>query len=83
VLSSFCRLGARWACNEGGILEAQRASPVRLKADTTYYAPPTLDDYPVILRGSKGPIVEQTPAALYALACREGWPDARDRAGAR
>jgi hypothetical protein len=38
-------------------------------------APPTLNDYPIILRGSKGEIHERTPAAWYALACREGWPD--------
>jgi len=31
VLSSFCRRGSRWACNDRGIFEAQRASPVRLK----------------------------------------------------
>jgi len=37
-------------------------------------APPTLKDYPIILRGSKGDIRERTPSALYALACREGWP---------
>jgi hypothetical protein len=36
-------------------------------------SPPTLKDYPVILRGSKGEIREHTPQALYALACREGW----------
>jgi hypothetical protein len=36
-------------------------------------SPPTLDDYPIILRGSKGPIRESEPAALYGLACREGW----------
>jgi hypothetical protein len=87
VLSSYCGRGSRWACIEGGILEDRRDSPVRLKPDTPYdltpSAPPTLDDYPIILRGSKGPIVERTPAALYALACREGWPDACGRASAR
>jgi hypothetical protein len=36
--------------------------------------PPTLEDYPIILRGSKGEIRERKPSALYALACREGWP---------
>jgi hypothetical protein len=36
-------------------------------------APPTLKDYPIILRGSKGEIREKTPSELYALACREGW----------
>jgi len=37
-------------------------------------APPALDDYPVILRGSKGEIRERRPSELYALACHEGWP---------
>jgi hypothetical protein len=47
-------------------------------------APPTLDDYPVILRGSKGPIADQTPQALRARACRTGWSAAcgRDREAA-
>jgi hypothetical protein len=36
-------------------------------------APPMLDDYPIILRGSKGPITERGPAKLYDRACREGW----------
>jgi hypothetical protein len=88
VLSSFCGRGSRWACNEGGILRAQggldyasAVESVRLKPDATDYALPTLDDYPIILRGSKGPIAERTPAALYALACREGWPDTCGRAG--
>ena len=39
-------------------------------------ASPALADYPIILRGSKGAIREREPAALYALACREGWPGA-------
>jgi hypothetical protein len=38
-------------------------------------------DYPIILKGSKGPITERTPADLYALACREGWPDTCGRTG--
>jgi hypothetical protein len=78
VLSSFCGRGSRWACNEGGILQARRGLDPAGTVQSN--APPTLDDYPVILRGSKGPIVERTPAALYALACREGWPDTCGRA---
>ena len=38
-------------------------------------APPAQQDWPVILRGSKGEIRQRTPAQLSALACREGWPD--------
>jgi len=45
-------------------------------------APPALEDYPVILRGSKGEIRERTPSALYARACREGWPDTCGRSAA-
>jgi len=45
-------------------------------------APPTLEDYPIILRGSKGEIREREPSALYALACREGWANTCQRAGA-
>jgi hypothetical protein len=37
--------------------------------------PPSLDDYPIILQGSRGEIRERDPSALYALACREGWKD--------
>lgn len=38
-------------------------------------AKPMLDDFPILLRGSKGEMREHEPAALYALACRQGWPD--------
>ena len=38
-------------------------------------SPPTLNDYPIILRGTKGPISDRTPSTLYARACRQGWPD--------
>jgi hypothetical protein len=38
-------------------------------------APPTLEDYPVILRGSKQSVPDRSSSALYALACRQGWPD--------
>ncbi len=39
-------------------------------------AAPTLSDYPLLLRGSKGPMGRLEPAALYALACERHWPDA-------
>jgi hypothetical protein len=38
-------------------------------------AAPTLDDYPIVLRGSKGQVREEGRTALYALACRQGWPN--------
>jgi hypothetical protein len=105
VQASFCERGSGWACNELGILQAQREldrasavesmlrgcglgfPPACVNAErvatggTLETATPTVDDYPIILKGSKGPITERTPAALYALACREGWPDACGRTG--
>jgi hypothetical protein len=48
-----------------------------LKMGTEHFAttPPTLDDFPIILRGSKGEVREYEDEQLYALACREGWPN--------
>lgn len=43
---------------------------------------PTLADYPILVRGSKGPVVDRQPATLLARACAIGWPSACDRAGA-
>jgi hypothetical protein len=40
---------------------------------------PALEDYPIILRGSKGEIRDREPSALYALACHQGWHDACGR----
>jgi hypothetical protein len=37
---------------------------------------PRLADLPIVLRGTKPPLHGRSPAELYALACRQGWPDA-------
>lgn len=37
--------------------------------------PPLEADLPIILRGSKGPILERDTEVLYALGCRRGWVD--------
>jgi len=74
--SIYCNAGSRWACNE--VANAER---VAAGAGALQSAPPTLDDYPIILRGSKGPITDRTPSALYARACRQGWPDTCGRPG--
>lgn len=76
VVSSDCDRGSSWACNELASLQTQDAlDRPRVVAST----PPTLEDYPIILRGSKGPIADRNRAGLEALACREGWPGACDQ----
>jgi hypothetical protein len=61
-----CELGFAAACRN---LEAMRGEGGELVR-----AAPTLDDYPIVLRGSKGRVREEERSALYALACRQGWP---------
>ena len=62
-----CELGFTAACNNLSTLTSSSGSYAR--------AAPTIEDYPIILRGSKGEVTERDPSALYALACREGWPN--------
>jgi hypothetical protein len=61
ILSGDCDRGSAWACEQ---LESGMGSHSR----------PHFEDYPIILRGSKGPIRDLSRAGLEALACREGWP---------
>src|SRR5438132_12495722 len=67
-LERGCDLGFLPACGNVKRLIAGTGAAAR--------ASPTLDDYPIILRGSKAPISDRTPSALYTLACGQGWPDA-------
>jgi hypothetical protein len=62
-----CELGFAAACRNLQAIRGEGGELVR--------AAPTLDDYPIILRGSKGRVREEDPSALYAMACRQGWPD--------
>jgi hypothetical protein len=66
-----CGLGFEAACQN------LRGLRVRSGAEMLS-AVPTLNDYPIILRGSKGPIRERDASALLARACAQGWPDVCD-----
>ena len=60
-----CELGFEAACgNYRGILGGGGAFE---------RAPPTVGDYLIVLRGSKGELTERDAAALHARACRQGW----------
>ncbi len=62
-----CEMGFRTGCANLEVLKGGRGEFAA--------SPPTVEDFPIILRGSKGEIREREPNALYALACREGWPN--------
>lgn len=60
-----CDLGFTPACENVDRLMAGVGDLVR--------APLRLADLPIVLRGSKGPVRERDPVALYAMACQRGW----------
>jgi hypothetical protein len=61
--ADLCDQGSEWACSE---YDGRHISP-------------GLDDYRLVLRGSKGALTGWPPEALYAEACRQGWPGTCDR----
>jgi len=61
-----CRLDFQPAC-------ANRSDAGGGMASSLARARPRVEDLPVILRGSEGPIEERDPEALYALGCERGW----------
>ena len=40
---------------------------------------PRIEELPILLRGSKGPIADRDVASLYARACEQSWPDTCQR----
>jgi len=64
----------RRGCDLGLAMACQNFRTLTTGAGKFASVPPSIEDFPIILRGSKGEIREREPSALYALACREGWP---------
>ncbi len=68
------------ACTRGS--EAGCANRARLLAgEALIQEEPPLEELPILLRGSKGPVTETHPQALYALGCERGWDELCARAG--
>jgi hypothetical protein len=72
----------RRGCTLGFAIACRNLDTLMSGSEAFAAAPPALDDYPIILRGSKDEVREREPAALYALACRQGWPNTCDAAQA-
>lgn len=67
-------------CDLGFGLACQNLTNLTSGLNALEHAPPTLEDYPIILRGTKGPITDRSPAALYSRACSQGWTNVCGRA---
>ncbi len=74
-LASFTR-----GCEIGSSAACLNAARVQQREPRLVTATPTLDDLPILLRGSKGPLGAGSPQSLYAEACRQGWAGTCDRA---
>jgi len=74
IASSFER-----GCRRGLVAACHNAARAAAGADAYERALPMLADYPILLRGSKAPVRDLTPSALYARACDQGWPDTCER----
>lgn len=66
-----CELGFQPACAnvDGGVANGMPAT-----------GPPTMGDLPVLVRGSKAPVLERQPAVLRQRACEAGWASACEKA---
>ena len=62
-------------CDLGFGLACRNLETLMSRAGSLERAPPSLDDFPIILRGTKGPITGGSAASLYARACSQGWAD--------
>jgi len=67
VFERACGLGSSAGCDNAAAIT---------QAGTFRHDAPTVADYRVVLRGSKGPLRGLEPAQLYARACEQGWPGA-------
>ena len=86
MYATYCRAGSEWSCREldrlvpggaigalAGARESTSAGAFGVKGQGS--ATPPLEDLPIVLRGSKGPISDRRPASLRMRACAQGWLD--------
>jgi len=90
MYATYCRAGSHWSCRELELMDMDeatgryhRASPAALSIDGQLPARalPPIEELPIVLRGSKGPITDEDPSTLWARGCAQGWADMCGRAG--
>jgi hypothetical protein len=61
------------ACTHGFSAGCTNAAPLGISSGPPRQAPPTLRDYPVVLRTGRRVLAAKTPLELYTRACDQGW----------
>jgi hypothetical protein len=64
MYATYCRAGSNWSCREFESMDLGSQRPL-----------PAVEDLPIVLRGSKGPITDRDPSSLRARACAQGWKE--------
>jgi hypothetical protein len=64
----------RRACDSGHQVACRNLNTLETGTGDFASAPPTVDDFPILLRGSKGEVHERDPVTLTRVACDQGWP---------
>lgn len=72
---SSARMEFERGCDMGFQPACSNLLPVATGSLSFAQAPPSVEDLPIVIRGSKGAVTERDPEALYALACKRGWGD--------
>ncbi len=84
MYETYCRAGSPWACREADSPDTRAtyrlstiggSFPAATSARRAGRALPPIDELPILLRGSKGPIADREPSSLRARACAQGWTD--------
>ena len=85
MYATYCRAGSEWSCREldrlgaGGAIGTMAGASESTSATSGVKgqgrATPPLEDLPIVLRGSKGPISDRRPGSLRERACAQGWLD--------
>ncbi len=61
------------ACEKGLATGCQNLNTLMARRTDFRSSQPGMEDWPILLKGSKDDVREKDPQALRALACREGW----------
>jgi hypothetical protein len=65
---TLCNAGSEWSCLQLRLLQERGGVTDRAAAQL-----PPLEELPILVRGSKGPVADRTPTFLYGRACAQGW----------
>jgi len=71
----FARTAFEIGCGLGSVASCNNAKRADAGTNAFESTDPFFSDYPIILRGTKGPIQNETASNIFARACEQNWPN--------